>query len=128
MPQIDPLAVEHIKSELMDGETIHWSQRPMPGVTFSPQDFFLIPFSFLWGGFALFWEASVLGLIDASQRISEAGLFFKLWGIPFVFVGQYLIWGRFVYATWKKRDTFYAVTNWRVIVVQEVWTRKVVSA
>jgi len=51
-----------------------------------------------------------------------------LWGIPFVLVGQYVIWGRFVYAAWLKQCTHYAVTNRRVIVVQNGWQRQVVSA
>ena len=51
-----------------------------------------------------------------------------IWGIPFVLVGQYLIWGRFFYSAWKKTRTYYAVTNRRVIVVQEGWKRQMASA
>jgi hypothetical protein len=29
-----------------------------------------------------------------------------------------MIWGRFVYARWKKRRTFYALTNRRALIVQ----------
>ena len=57
--------------------------------------------------------------------------FMVIWndlGIPFVVVGQYLIWGRFVYTAWLKRRTYYAVTNRRVVVVQEGWKRQVASA
>jgi hypothetical protein len=51
-----------------------------------------------------------------------------LWGIPFVVIGQYLIWGRFFYAAWKKKRTHYAVTTRRVLVVQKGWARRVASA
>jgi hypothetical protein len=51
-----------------------------------------------------------------------------IWGIPFVVIGQYLIWGRFVYAAWKKKRIHYAVTNRRVMVVQTGSSRQVASA
>jgi hypothetical protein len=51
-----------------------------------------------------------------------------LWGIPFVITGQYFIWGRFLYDARKKRSTYYAVTDRRVIVVQNCRKRQVASA
>ena len=51
-----------------------------------------------------------------------------LWGAAFVLIGQYFIWGRFVYDAWLKRRTFYAVTNRRVLVVQQGWKPKTASA
>jgi hypothetical protein len=39
-----------------------------------------------------------------------------------------LIWGRFLYAAWKKKGTYYAVTNLRVIVVQDFREHQVASA
>ena len=51
-----------------------------------------------------------------------------IFGASFVLVGQYLIWGRFIYAAWKKKRTHYAVTDRRVIVVQDGWNRQMVSA
>jgi hypothetical protein len=50
-----------------------------------------------------------------------------IWGIPFVVIGQYMIWGRFLYGAWKKKRTHYAVTNRRVIVVQDGWKRQMAS-
>jgi hypothetical protein len=35
-----------------------------------------------------------------------------------------MIWGRFLYDAWMKRRTYYAVTNRRVLVLQEAWKRK----
>lgn len=46
-----------------------------------------------------------------------------IFGLPFVVIGQYLIWGRFVYDAWLKRRTYYAVTNRRVLTVQDGWNR-----
>lgn len=95
--------------ELINGEEILWSGQPDKNVIFSKIDIFFIPFSIMWGGFAIFWEVSV--------SISNAPFFFKLWGIPFVLVGLYMIFGRFFYKAYLKAKTYYAVTNKRVIIV-----------
>jgi hypothetical protein len=41
--------------------------------------------------------------------------------------GQYLIWGRFVHARWKKKHTYYALTDKRALVVTDRWRRRTVS-
>jgi hypothetical protein len=38
-----------------------------------------------------------------------------LWGVPFVVIGQYMIWGRFLYDAWLKPRTYYGITNRRVL-------------
>ena len=40
-----------------------------------------------------------------------------VWGTPFVLVGQYMIWGRFVHEYWKKHRTYYALTTKRALIV-----------
>lgn len=89
---------------------------------------FLIPFSLLWGGFAIFWETGVAGFWSSGPDPHQQWIFGIIWGIPFVLLGQYFIWGRFLYAAWKKRRTHYAVTNRRVIVVQDGRARQMASA
>ena len=84
----------------------------------------MIPFSLFWGGFTAFWEASVLGYTGFGKPSHPAPSFFVLWGIPFLIIGQYLIWGRFFFDGWLKRRTYYGLTNRRVLVVQEGWSRK----
>lgn len=117
-----------IRPELTSGESILWAGQPNPHVIFHKQDMMLIPFSLMWGGFAIFWEAGVAGFWGSASHAGSRWIFGMIWGIPFVVVGQYLIWGRFVYAAWKKKRTHYAVTNRRVIVVQEGCNRQTSSA
>lgn len=126
MPNIDPVAALKFQPQLLSGESIYWAGMPNPGRIFHSDDWALIPFSLLWGGFAIFWEASVLGYTNFGSKSSAhlASSFMALWGIPFVLCGQYMIWGRFVVDGWLKRRTFYAVTNRRVLLFQEGWKLK----
>ncbi len=94
---------------LRPGETLLWSGVPDPAVTFAPADRFLIPFSVLWGGFAVFWETTAI--------TDGAGVLFALWGVPFVLLGLYMLVGRFFYKKRRKRRTAYGVTPRRAIVV-----------
>jgi hypothetical protein len=121
----DTIAV--IQPELTGDEHIAWTGQPNPSVIFHKQDVFLVPFSLMWGGFAIFWEGGVSGFWDHGSR-HGSWLFGMIWGIPFVLIGQYLIWGRFFYDSWLKRRTHYAVTSRRVIVIQNGWSRRVIAA
>lgn len=92
---------------LRQEETVLWQGRPLPGKWFHRQDFYLIPFCVIWCGFAVFWEFSA---------IKDGHLFLILWGIPFVAVGLYMVFGRFFYQQAVKRKTRYAATTHRIIV------------
>jgi len=109
-----------LQGELLAGERLLWTGQPDPRVIFERVDIFLVPFSLLWGGFALVWEAGVLGLgVFGEGHRSAVPWFFVLWGIPFVLVGLYFIAGRFFYKAWRKRRTYYALTNKRALVLVE---------
>jgi hypothetical protein len=118
MSSLTPEEDRLLQQELA-GENIVWSGKPNEKVIFHTHDIFLIPFSLLWGGFAIFWELGA----------SKGGVtFFSLWGIPFVLVGQYLIWGRFIYAAWKKRRIFYVLTTQRALVLVRPPFAKTISS
>lgn len=127
MQQIDPNSVTAIQPELTSGENVVWAGQPSGAVVFHKEDALLVPFSLLWGGFAVFWELGAAGFRGSGPRSGNPWVFGMLWGIPFVLIGQYMIWGRFFYAAWKKRRTHYAITNRRVIVVQNCWKHQMAS-
>ncbi|MDT3737717.1 MAG: PH domain-containing protein [Denitratisoma sp.] len=108
-----------IKTQLSTGESVLWSGQPRQGIILRGTDAFMIPFSLLWGGFAIFWELSVIN--------SNAPAFFVLFGIPFVLIGIYLIIGRFFFEAKRRARTYYAVTNERVLIVSGLFGRKVQS-
>jgi hypothetical protein len=41
----------------------------------------------------IFWKAGALGSSGNSSKTGNGDVFMILWGIPFVFCGQYLVWG-----------------------------------
>jgi hypothetical protein len=96
-----------VEQHLVGDERLLWVGRPDPKKRFAQSDLYMVPFSLMWGGFAIFWETTVI--------LSGAPLFFMLWGIPFVFGGLYMIAGRFFYKGWLRRRTLYAVTDRRAL-------------
>jgi hypothetical protein len=68
----------------------------------------MIPFSLLWGGFAIFWT------IGATSAAGAFGLF----GIPFMCVGIYFMIGRFFSDASARSRTVYGVTNRRLVIIR----------
>ena len=97
-----------LEQELVRGEKAIWLGQPDPTRHFDSSDRFLVPFSLLWGGFAIFWE---IGVIRAGWG------FGAIFGIPFVAMGLYITVGRFFVKARTKRRTYYAVTDRRVLSV-----------
>ena len=104
-----------IRPLLQTGERILWEGRPEVAAFSMRGAWYLVPFSLMWGGFALFWEYSVIS--------SGAPWFFVLWGIPFVAVGLYMIFGRIYVARREAANTAYAITDQRVLIMGGAFRR-----
>ena len=115
--------IENLQSELRkhldSDESLLWTGKPAQGVKLKGSDAFMIPFSIMWGGFAIFWESTVV--------FTDAPFFFKLWGIPFVLVGLYLIVGRFFYDAKRREKTIYGLTENRIIIKSGVFKETIKS-
>jgi hypothetical protein len=98
-----------MSAQLGPEERLLWSAQPRQGLLLRSSDIFLIPFSLMWGGFAFFWEYSVLR--------SNAPLLFRVWGIPFVVAGLYLMVGRFFIDAFARSKTHYGLTTERIIIL-----------
>lgn len=113
-------AASVIQRELDPQETLLWSGCPKQGLLLRRSDLFAIPFSLLWGGFAMFWEFSV-------WTMPHTPVLFRLWGVPFVGAGLYLIFGRFFADAQQRSRTFYGLSSDRVIIVSGLFHKRVQS-
>lgn len=100
-----------IGERLLPDERLIWWGRPGQGLVLTPRDGILIPFSLFWGGFSIFWEATALQ--------SKAPFPFALFGLPFVAVGLFLIFGRFIVDAWLRGRIIYALSDRRVLIARE---------
>ena len=99
-----------LQKQMGQSESLLWSGRPRQGLILKGSDVFLVPFSLMWGAFAIFWEYSVIA--------QGAQLFFLLFGGVFVLIGLYMIIGRFVYDSWVRSGTYYGLSNQRVLILK----------
>lgn len=97
-------------------ERLLWQGQPKQGIHLRKQDAFLIPFSLLWCGFAVFWTVSVLFM--------DAPIFMKVIGCVFVGAGCYLVFGRFLHDSYRRRHTWYTLTDKRAIITLTTPKRK----
>jgi hypothetical protein len=99
------------------GERLLWEGYPSQRLfVLTKQDAVLIPFSILWGGFALFWNVGVW--------VAGAPLFFSLFGLPFLAVGAYMTVGRFYHDRYLRRHTVYALTDRRAFIASSAFGKR----
>lgn len=108
-----------LRSNLSSGEKLIWTGKPKTGIMFRSSDAFLIPFSLLWCGFAIFWESNAIQ--------TEVDYFFILWGIPFVLIGLYFTVGRFFIDSKKRENTIYGITSDRIIIKTGIFSSEITS-
>jgi len=103
-----------LQRTLLSGERVLWEGQPYTGLILRPIEVFLIPFSVLWGGFALFlnFNAWFMGQENADPS-------FNLFGIPFLLAGIYITVGRFLIDIYVRRQLQYAVTDRRILIYKE---------
>ena len=95
---------------LLADERLQWTGQPRQGLVFTRRDIGLVPFSLMFAGFALFWNYSVWMISDWGSE-GRPGIFFRLWGLPFLLAGLYVVVGRFFHDVIVRRRLIYGVSN-----------------
>jgi hypothetical protein len=101
-------AQEELQKHIDANEKLIWTGQPKKGIIFRTADIFMIPFSLLWCGFAIFWFYTAI--------TSGAPIFFALFGVPFVAIGLTFVFGRFIIDAKQRAHTFYGITHERIII------------
>lgn len=115
-----PADDQRVVSELTPGERILWTGKPDSRRWLYPEDLLLVPFSVLWGSFAIFWETSVLAS-PSTNEATAARVLFGLWGAPFVLIGLYLMFGRLFARRWLRSRSLYVLTDQRLLSLSPTW-------
>jgi hypothetical protein len=108
-----------LQEHLDTNEKLIWTGQPKKGIVFRTADIFLIPFSLLWCGFAIFWFTTAIS--------SGAPFFFAMFGIPFVVIGLIFVFGRFIIDAKQRENTFYGLTDDRIIIKSGVYKKTIKS-
>ncbi len=102
---------EEIRSYLQPGERLLWWGLPQRGLLFTGRDLFMVPFSFVWAGFAL-------SMFVTALRAPSPPLPILLVGGLFSAIGLYVTVGRFLADAWLRRQTSYGLTDRRVLIAR----------
>jgi len=118
-------AVDALREHLHEGERILWIGQPDTSIVLTRADILLVPISLWLGIYTLSWGLEYLekSLTGAGSPVGTFLVFTE--GIAMVMVGLYVTLGRFVYKNWRKRRTYYAVTDQKVLAVTNTWPKKV---
>lgn len=105
---------EAINTELSNGERLLWSAQPRQGIVFRPIDWFLIPFFLLW-------MSPAVGMLFVGEENVQNNTTLPFLVIPliFVFVGLYMLVGRFLIDAKRRKRTFYGLTDKRAIIASQ---------
>lgn len=95
---------------LDQGERIVWQGRPDPGLHFGPGQLGTALFSVFFSGFAVFWMVMA----------SRAGGAFWMFGLIHFSVGIAMFWKAIVGATFRRRHTWYTLTDRRAFIATDL--------
>lgn len=96
------------RSYILKDEIILWMGKPEKGNLLAGQTLTSIPFGIVWLAFCCFWEFNVIR--------SGAPLFMALWGLPFIAIGIYLLFGSLIRNVYLRNKTFYVITDKKIII------------
>jgi hypothetical protein len=98
-------------------ERILWQGKPVSRLVFRPSDLVISAFGVFFFCFAVFWM-TMAGWI--SSGTGPMGYIFPLFGIPFVLVGAYMLFGKYFWDAYRRRRTWYTLTDRRAFIATDI--------
>lgn len=114
---------------LTKDEALLWVGQPEGGIRFNRSNVAQSIFGLFFLGFSLFWTAGAFfavfsGFVDEIGIIS---LLFPLFGLPFIAVGFWLVFGVHIWQARNRKHSRYALTNMRAIITSWAQRREIKS-
>ena len=106
------------QNEMLKDEKILWSGRPKQGFFLTGGDILVSLFGLIFLGVGSLMEYSAIQSFD---------IFLMIFSLPFLLFGLYMVLGSIIYKNYQKKRTYYAVTNQRVLVLINSFSKKVES-
>jgi uncharacterized pyridoxamine 5'-phosphate oxidase family protein len=101
----------------MKDEGVIWASQPQQKGIVNKYEYLIIPISILWTLILVF-----MGGFDNTANSDIMGLLFQIiFTIPLVVITLYLLVGRFFYKTYRDKNTYYAITNKRIIIIRKIF-------
>lgn len=117
--------IDVVKRQIQKGEILLWHGKPDQKSLLNSADRILIPVSILWLLPMIVFE--YLSIADYIVLKNPVKLFDFIFGVPLVIAGLYFTAGRFLIKKEIRKNTIYAITNWRVIIINKIFTIKIES-
>lgn len=92
------------RGQMVPGEYVLWTGKPEKGNIFTAQNLTYFFFGIPWTGFAIFWTTMAM----------QGSPLFALFGLPFIAVGLYMLFGNFIYTAYMRKHTAYVITNKKI--------------
>lgn len=120
---------ESWEAYLDPGERLLWEGEPAAGIRIRGSDIAQSVFGLFFGGFAIFWVTMASSMTSGQSMPGDMGIFqfFPLFGVPFVLVGAYMVFGQYVWKAFVRGRTRYALTTKRALIAKSVWGRSLKS-
>ena len=106
---------------LDEGEKILWQGRPNGRFRISIASVLASMFGLFFMGFAVIWTAIAFA---AASSMGGWAYLFPLWGVPFIVVGACVAFGPHLGDVYRRRHTWYTLTNRRAIIARAMFGRR----
>ncbi|MFE3837367.1 hypothetical protein [Pseudogemmobacter sonorensis] len=123
----DPAIPAGWEGILDPGERILWQGRPEAGFDWSALISTRTPFGLAFAGFAIFWMSMTRITGGAAVSPFFMGVLFPLFGLPFLFAGLNIAFGKPLRDFLRQRGSHYTLTNRHAFIATDILGKRTLS-